>query len=61
MMEQFQLTVIGGGPGGYSAALRGAARGLKNPSRRKGVPGGTCLNHGCIPTKSLPPQCLPLP
>ncbi|MFY9503625.1 MAG: dihydrolipoyl dehydrogenase [Dethiobacteria bacterium] len=53
MMEQFQLTVIGGGPGGYSAALRGAARGLKTLLVEKERPGGTCLNHGCIPTKSL--------
>lgn len=52
-MEQFQLTVIGGGPGGYSAALRGAARGLKTLLVEKECPGGTCLNHGCIPTKSL--------
>lgn len=53
MMEQFQLTVIGGGPGGYSAALRGAALGLKTLLIEKERLGGTCLNHGCIPTKSL--------
>ncbi len=52
-MEQYQLTVIGGGPGGYSAALRGAAMGLKTLLVEKERPGGTCLNHGCIPTKSL--------
>ena len=52
-MEQFQLTVIGGGPGGYSAALRGAALGLKTLLVERERPGGTCLNHGCIPTKSL--------
>lgn len=52
-MENFQLTVIGGGPGGYSAALRGAALGLKTLLIEKERLGGTCLNHGCIPTKSL--------
>lgn len=52
-MEQFQLTVIGGGPGGYSAALRGAALGLKTLLVERENLGGTCLNHGCIPTKSL--------
>lgn len=52
-MEQFQLTVIGGGPGGYSAALRAAALGLKTLLVEKENLGGTCLNHGCIPTKSL--------
>ena len=52
-MEKFELTVIGGGPGGYSAALRGAARGLKTLLVEKDRLGGTCLNHGCIPTKSL--------
>ncbi len=53
MMEQFQLTVVGGGPGGYSAALRGAALGLKTLLIEEERLGGTCLNHGCIPTKSL--------
>ncbi len=52
-MEQFQLAVIGGGPGGYSAALRGAELGLKTLLVEKERPGGTCLHHGCIPTKSL--------
>ncbi len=52
-MEKFQLIIIGGGPGGYSAALRGAALGLKTLVIEKERLGGTCLNHGCIPTKSL--------
>jgi len=52
-MEQFQLAVIGGGPGGYSAALRGAELDLKTLLVEKERPGGTCLHHGCIPTKSL--------
>ncbi len=51
--EHFQLIVIGGGPGGYSAALRGAALGLKTLLIEKERLGGNCLNHGCIPTKSL--------
>lgn len=52
-MERFQLIVIGGGPGGYGAALRGAALGLKTLLIERERLGGTCLNHGCIPTKSL--------
>lgn len=52
-MEQYQLVVIGGGPGGYSAALRGVALGLKTLLIEKEDLGGTCLHHGCIPTKSL--------
>ena len=53
MDHQYELVVIGGGPGGYSAALRGAALGLKTLLVEKEHLGGTCLNHGCIPTKSL--------
>ena len=52
-MEQYPLTVIGGGPGGYTAALRAAALGLKTLLIEKENLGGTCLNHGCIPTKTL--------
>lgn len=52
-MDKYQLIVIGGGPGGYSAALRGAALGLKTLLVEEERLGGTCLNHGCIPTKSL--------
>lgn len=52
-MDRFQLIVIGGGPGGYSAALRSAALGLKTLLVEKEHLGGTCLNHGCIPTKTL--------
>jgi len=53
MNNRFELVVIGGGPGGYSAALRGANLGLKTLLIEKKDLGGTCLNHGCIPTKSL--------
>jgi len=47
------LIIIGGGPGGYSAAIRGAQRGLKVTLVEQDRLGGTCLNRGCIPTKTL--------
>ena len=47
------LVVIGGGPGGYVAAIRGAQQGLKTVLVEKNTVGGTCLNRGCIPTKSF--------
>ena len=47
------LIIIGGGPGGYSAAIRGAQRGLKVTIIEQDRLGGTCLNRGCIPTKTL--------
>ncbi len=53
MTEPYQLTVIGGGPGGYTAALRAAALGIKTLLIEKECLGGTCLHHGCIPTKVL--------
>ena len=52
-MEQFDLIVIGGGPGGYQAAERGALAGLKTLVFEKRALGGVCLNEGCIPTKTL--------
>ena len=48
----YDLIIIGGGPGGYTAAIRGAQRGLKVLVVEKDTLGGTCLNRGCIPTKS---------
>jgi len=51
--EQFDLIVIGGGPGGYVAAIRGAQRGMKVALVEARHLGGTCLNRGCIPTKTL--------
>ncbi|MFC7018240.1 MULTISPECIES: dihydrolipoyl dehydrogenase [Haloarcula] len=48
-----ELLVIGGGPGGYVAAIRGAQRGLDTTLVEKSDVGGTCLNHGCIPSKAL--------
>ncbi len=52
-MELFDLIVIGGGPGGYLAAERAAAAGLKTLLFEKRAIGGVCLNEGCIPSKAL--------
>ncbi|NKY59033.1 dihydrolipoyl dehydrogenase [Nocardia flavorosea] len=52
-MPQFDLLVVGGGPGGYVAAIRGAQRGLRVALVEKERPGGVCLNWGCIPTKAM--------
>ncbi|WP_063003816.1 dihydrolipoyl dehydrogenase [Nocardia salmonicida] len=52
-MPEFDLLVIGGGPGGYVAAIRAAQRGLKVCVVEKERPGGVCLNWGCIPTKAM--------
>ena len=53
MENNFDLVVIGGGPGGYVCALDDSTR-IKNSVRRvRGALGGTCLNVGCIPSKSL--------
>ena len=53
MMEQFDILVIGGGPGGYSLAINAAKHGKKVALFEKEHLGGTCLNVGCIPTKYL--------
>ena len=53
MNNEFNLTVIGGGPGGYAAAIRASQLGLKVALVEEAELGGTCLNRGCIPTKSL--------
>ena len=52
-MTTYDLAVIGGGPGGYSAALRAVELGGKVLLVEKDKFGGTCLNRGCIPTKAL--------
>jgi len=53
-MEEFDFLVIGGGPGGYVAAIRAAQLGLKTACiESRGTLGGTCLNVGCIPSKAL--------
>jgi len=51
--EQFDLVVIGGGPGGYAAAFYGASSGLNVAMIEKDILGGTCLNRGCIPAKAF--------
>ena len=53
MAEQFDVVVIGGGPGGYAAALYGAAAGLNIAVVEKDKVGGTCLHRGCIPAKEF--------
>jgi dihydrolipoamide dehydrogenase len=52
-MREFDLLVIGGGPGGYVAAIRAAQRGLSVGLVEKERAGGVCLNWGCIPTKAM--------
>ena len=49
----YDVTIIGAGPGGYAAALRARELGLKTCLVEKEFIGGTCLNRGCIPTKTL--------
>jgi dihydrolipoamide dehydrogenase len=51
--QQFDLIVIGGGPGGYVAAIRAAQLGMKTVCVEREHLGGICLNWGCIPTKAL--------
>src|SRR5262245_25909487 len=54
MADRFDVIVIGGGPGGYVAAIRAAQLGKKVACvDKRGVFGGTCLNIGCIPSKAL--------
>ena len=54
MENNFDVIVIGGGPGGYVCAIRAAQLGLKTACvESRGTLGGTCLNVGCIPSKSL--------
>ena len=52
-MDKKTVTVIGGGPGGYVAAIRAAQLGAEVTLIEKRRMGGTCLNIGCIPTKAL--------
>src|SRR6476469_2388500 len=52
-MADFDLIVIGAGPGGYVAAIRAAQLGMKVACVAKEYLGGTCLNVGCIPSKAL--------
>jgi dihydrolipoamide dehydrogenase len=48
-----EVLVVGGGPGGYVAAIRAGKRGLDATLVERDAVGGTCLNHGCIPSKAL--------
>ncbi len=52
-MADYDIIVVGGGPGGYTAALHGAKAGLRVALFEQDLLGGTCLNRGCIPTKAL--------
>ncbi|EHA8587186.1 putative dihydrolipoyl dehydrogenase, mitochondrial [Cocos nucifera] len=63
-VEENDVVVIGGGPGGYVAAIKAAQMGLKTTCiEKRGTLGGTCLNVGCIPSKVKPqtPLFLPFP
>lgn len=51
--DSFDLVIVGGGPGGYVAALRAAQLGVRTAVVEKERPGGVCLNWGCIPTKAM--------
>lgn len=52
--KEYDLAVIGGGPGGYVAAIKAGQKGLKTVCiEKRGTLGGTCLNVGCIPSKAL--------
>ncbi|MCA9437491.1 MAG: FAD-dependent oxidoreductase, partial [Candidatus Omnitrophica bacterium] len=51
--NQYDIAILGGGPGGYLAAIRAARHGLKTALIEKEKIGGTCLHWGCIPTKGL--------
>ncbi|MXP28463.1 dihydrolipoyl dehydrogenase [Porphyrobacter algicida] len=53
MAEQYDVIVLGSGPGGYVAAIRAAQLGLKTAIVERELLGGICLNWGCIPTKAL--------
>lgn len=52
-MQEYDITVIGSGPGGYTAAIRAAQLGFKTAIIERDKLGGVCLNWGCIPTKAL--------
>ena len=52
-MQKFDAVVVGGGPGGYECAIRLSQNGLKAALVEEAELGGTCLNRGCIPTKTL--------
>lgn len=53
MAQEYDLVILGGGTGGYVAAIRASQLGLKTAVVEKGKLGGTCLHAGCIPSKAL--------
>src|SRR6056300_276971 len=53
MTNKYDISIIGGGPGGYVAAIKASQRGMKVALFEEDRLGGVCLNWGCIPTKSL--------
>src|SRR5256712_11548555 len=53
MAGSYDVVIVGGGPGGYVAAIRAAQLGAKTAIIEKDRLGGTCLVRGCIPTKAL--------
>lgn len=54
LFSSYDVVVVGGGPGGYVAAIKSAQLGLKTACiEKRGTLGGTCLNVGCIPSKAL--------
>jgi len=53
MADQYDIAIIGAGPGGYVAAIRAAQLGMKTLLVERDQVGGTCLNRGCVPTKAL--------
>jgi pyruvate/2-oxoglutarate dehydrogenase complex dihydrolipoamide dehydrogenase (E3) component len=53
MPDDFDLVVLGGGPGGYAAGLYGASAGMSIAIVEEQRVGGTCLHRGCIPAKEL--------
>src|SRR5687768_669403 len=53
MAQEYDVVVLGAGPGGYTAAVRSAQLGLKTAVVEKKYWGGVCLNVGCIPSKAL--------
>ena len=52
-MENYDIVVLGSGPGGYVSAIRASQLGFKTAIIEKESLGGICLNWGCIPTKAL--------
>ena len=53
MATYYDLVIIGAGPGGYTAAIKGASFGMKVAVVDENKLGGVCINRGCIPTKAL--------